>query len=254
MKDVSLLEMLQNGLHFGHQVSRWHPKMGGYIFGVRNGVHIINLEKTQEALLKSCEFVANIAASGGTVLFVGSKRQCQDIIRDAALSCGMPYVNKRWLGGLMTNFNVLFKVLKKYKDLKYKMEVGKLSKYTKKEQLEFSREIERLEESVGGIANLEKIPDAVFLVDVKREKTAFAEAQTKGVPVVAICDTNVNPEEIDYPIPANDDATKSITFIVGLIAEAVKEGKARPKPVIIKKEDVKAVSFEASAKKEEGKK
>lgn len=221
----SLLEMLKSGVHFGHQVSKWHPKMKPFIFTSRNGIHIINLEESQVKLKEALEFVKRNAQNGGVLLFVGSKKQAQGIIEKYAKECEMPYVKERWLGGTMTNFAVISRLIKKFKDLKKKRDAGELEKYTKKEQLGFKREIEDLDKVIGGIENLEKIPDAIFILDIKNEKTAFAEAKKKGVPVVAVCDTNVDPTGVDYMIPANDDATKSIELIVKLIAEAVKEGK-----------------------------
>ncbi len=225
MQFPSLRDMLQNGVHFGHQVSRWHPKMRPFIYGVKNGIHVLDLEKTSKRLQEAAEFAKKTAFEGGTILFVGTKRQAQDIIEKAAKECKMPYANKRWVGGLLTNFPVLLKLIKKYLNLKMRQETGKLAKYTKKEQLEFSREIEKLEDMVGGIASLEKMPDVVFILDLKREKIAYAEALKKKVKVIAVCDTNVDPTCVDYPIPANDDATKSIELIVKVIAQAINEGR-----------------------------
>ncbi|MFA5076101.1 MAG: 30S ribosomal protein S2 [Patescibacteria group bacterium] len=224
-KSPSLLEMLQAGLHFGHQAGRWHPKMKPYIFTERNGVHVIDLEKTQKKLEEALNFIKTTVQKGGVVLFLGTKKQAQSIVKKYAQECGMPYIDQRWLGGTLTNFSVILKLTKKYKDLKSKRDTGGFKVYTKKEQLDFQREIERLELRVGGVAELKKIPDVIFVVDVKNEKTAVVEASRKGVPVVAICDSNINPDLMDYPIPANDDAVKSIELITSLIAEAVKEGQ-----------------------------
>lgn len=224
-KIPTLKEMLKSGVHFGHQVSKRHPQMEPYIFTAKNGIHIINLEKTQKKLEKALDFVKETTAKGGIVLFLGTKKQAQNIVKKYAQECGMPYVVERWLGGTLTNFSIILKLLNKFNDLKQKQESGELEKYTKKEQLEFSREIEKLEKIVGGIKDLKKIPEAVYVVDIKREKTAVREAKKKKVDIVSICDTNVNPRGIDYIIPANDDATKSIELITGLMAEAVKEGK-----------------------------
>jgi len=221
----SLLEMLKAGVHFGHQISKWHPKMKPYIFTSRNGVHIINLEETQVKLKEALEFVKKNAENGGILLFVGSKKQARSIIEKYAKECGMPYIKERWLGGMITNFSVISKLLRKFKDLKKKRDTGELEKYTKKEQLGFKRKIEDLDKIIGGIENLEKIPEAIFILDIRNEKTAFTEAKKKSIPIVAVCDTNVDPTGVDYIIPANDDATKSIELIVKLIAEAVKEGK-----------------------------
>lgn len=231
----TLEELLKAGVHFGHALSKRHPKMTPYIFSERNGVHIVNLEKTQEQLKAAVEFARHCGATGQKLVFVGTKEQAQAIVKTAALACGMPYVTTRWLGGTITNFAVLKKLLKKYHDLLRKKEKGELGKYTKKEQLEFEREIIRLEESVGGIASLEKIPDALFVIDVKYEDTAVREARKKNIPLIALCDTNVDPSGITYCIPANDDATRSIELITNAIAAGVQEGreyKAASAPVV----------------------
>ncbi|HLD82262.1 MAG TPA: 30S ribosomal protein S2 [Patescibacteria group bacterium] len=221
----TLLEMLHAGVHFGHRKSKWYPKMEPFIFDERNGVHILNLELTQKKLEEALRYVTELVSNKGVIVFVGTKKQAQNIIKQAAIDCGMPYVHERWLGGTITNFSVIHKLINNYKSLKKKKEMGDLSKYTKKEQLDFTREIERLEKIVGGISTLEKLPDAVFIADVKNEKTAITEARKKKIPVVALCDSNVNPELATYPIPANDDATRALTLLIQLIAEAVKEGK-----------------------------
>jgi len=220
-----LVELLKSGVHFGHQASKRHPKMDQYVYSERSQILIINLEKTAQKLKEALDFVTTVVASGGTVLFVGSKRQAKDIIEKAARECGMPYVNARWLGGTFTNFANIVKLARKLKSLEEKQKSGELEKYTKKEQLEFAREIARLKELVEGIKDMERLPQAVYLVDLKKEKTALAEAIKKGIPTVALTDTNVNPEKITYPIPGNDDGTRSIELITRLIAEAVKEGK-----------------------------
>jgi len=221
-----LMEMLKAGVHFGHQAGKWHPKMEEYLFAERNGIHVIDLEKTQAKLQEALDFIKNTVKTGGIVLFVGTKDQAKPIIEKHAKDCGMPYINQRWLGGTLTNFSVILKLIKKYKDLKSKMETGGFKVYTKKEQLDFADEIKSLEERVGGIVELKKVPEAIYVVDIKYEKTAVSEATKKNIPLVAICDSNVNPTDIAYPIPANDDATKSIELITSLVAEAVKEGKA----------------------------
>ncbi len=221
----TMLEMLQAGVHFGHKASKWHPKMKPYIFGERSDIHIINLELTAQKLKEALDFLKKTTAAGGVVLFVGSKDQAKEIVKRHAVECGMPYVVSRWLGGTFTNFKTIKGVINKFADLKAKRASGALAKYTKKEQLNFQKEIEKLEELVGGIETLVKIPEAIFVVDVKVEETAVREARKKKVPIVALCDTNANPEEIDYPIPANDDAIKSIEMMVGLVAAAVKEGR-----------------------------
>ncbi|HEX9664635.1 MAG TPA: 30S ribosomal protein S2 [Patescibacteria group bacterium] len=221
----SMTEMLKAGVHFGHKASKRYPKMEPYIYTVRSGIHIINLEKTTAKLKEALGFVTETVAKGGTVLFLGTKKQARDIIKKYAVDCQMPYISERWLGGLITNFPVVVKVIKKYNKMKADRQAGAYAKYTKKEQLEFDREIERLDRMVGGLASLTKIPEIIYIVDIRNENTAVAEANNKKVPIVAICDTNVNPEKVSYPIPANDDSIGSIEMITRLISEAVKEGQ-----------------------------
>lgn len=224
-KIPSLVEMLQAGAHFGHQTSKWHPKMKKFIFGNRQGIHIINLEETQKALDCALAFARQTTSRGGVVLFVGTKKQASAIVESAATEAGMPFVNKRWLGGTLTNFAVITQVLRKFKDLKRKQEKGELGKYTKFEQQKFAEQIAQLEEKVGGIQELNRIPEAVFILDIRKDKTALEEAKRRGVKVVALCDTNVNPNNVDYCIPCNDDAVKAIEMMAHLIAQACKEGK-----------------------------
>lgn len=224
-KIPSLVDMLQSGVHFGHRTSKWHPKMKKYIFGSRQGIHIINLEETQKQMEKALVFCKQTASRGGVVLFIGTKKQAAPIVEKFAREAGMPFVNKRWLGGTLTNFSVIANLLKRFKDLKRKHEKGELGKYTKLEQLKFGEQIQMLEEKIGGIQDLTRIPDAVFIQDMHKDKTAFEEASRRGVKIVAICDSNVNPTLVDYPIPANDDATKSIELVVGMVAQACKEGR-----------------------------
>lgn len=218
--------MLQAGVHFGHQTSKWHPKMAKYIHGSRQGIHIINLEETQKHLEKAMAFVKSITQRGGVVLFVGTKKQAADIVKTTAESCGMPYVNKRWLGGTLTNFSVIAQLLRKFKDLKKKQERGELAKYTKFEQARFNEEIQKLDEKAGGIQDLAKIPEAIFIFDIRKDKTALDEAVRRGIKVIALCDSNVNPIDIDFPIPANDDAVKSIELIGKMMAEACADGRS----------------------------
>jgi small subunit ribosomal protein S2 len=224
-KIPSLVDMLQAGAHFGHQTSKWHPKMKKFIFGSRQGIHIINLEETQKALERAMAFAKQTTSRGGIVLFVGTKKQAADIVRSAALEAGMPFVDKRWLGGTLTNFAVITQVLRKFKDLKRKQEKGELGKYTKFEQLKFNEQLDQLEEKVGGIKELNRIPEAVFILDIRKDKTALEEAKRRGVKVIALCDSNVNPTEVDYPIPSNDDAVKTIDMMAKLMAQACKEGR-----------------------------
>jgi len=225
VKTPTLAELLQAGAHFGHQTSKWHPRMKKFIFGSRNGIHILNLEETQKGLEKALPYVKSIAARGGSVLFVGTKGQSAKIVEAAARACGMPFVNKRWLGGTLTNFSAIGQMLRKFKDLKRKQEKGELGKYTKFEQMKFSEEIEKLEEKVGGIQDLARMPDALFVFDIRKDKTAIEEAIRRGIPVVAVCDTNVDPSDIDYPIPCNDDGVKSITLIANIVSAACQEGR-----------------------------
>jgi len=228
-KIPSTEEMLKAGMHFGHRTSKWHPKMEPFIFGQRLGVHIIDLRKTQKYLAEALEFVSKMASENKTILMVGTKDQVKNRMVEVAKKSGLPYVNNRWIGGTLTNFLVIKKLIKDYVDLKEKKETGKLAKYTKKEQLNFARKIEKLDRMVGGMATVKKIPDALFIWDIKCEKTALAEAKKKGIPVIAVCDTNVNPDGIKYIIPANDDATKGIKLVLELFGKAVEEGRTQAK-------------------------
>jgi len=238
-KVPEVLELLKSGVHFGHQVFRWHPKMEKYIFGARNNVHIIDLEKTQEQLAEAQKFIKQLVSGGKNILFLGTKRQVREILKKEADRCGMPYITERWIGGFLTNFAVVIKLTKKYNSLVKQRDAGELSKYTKKEQLNFEREIAKLESAVYGVKDLEKLPDAIFVWDVKTEKTAVAEAKVKKIPIIGICDTNTNPGGIDYVIPTNDDATKAIELIMKFIADSVLDSKVDIKsaPQEDKKED-----------------
>lgn len=220
-----IVDMLKCGVHFGHKKSRRHPKMEPYIFALRNDVHVIDLDKTLQQLNTALEFIKEVVRRGGTILFVGTKKQAQDALEKAAVACGMPYVRNRWIGGTLTNFAVISKLIKKFKKLKEKTQSGELAaKYTKKEQLDFSREIEELQVNLGGIQDLTKLPDAMILVDLISESTALREARKRHVPTVALCDTNVNPELVDYPIPCNDDAIKAIEIMMNAFSSAIQEG------------------------------
>lgn len=225
----TLEEMLKAGMHFGHRTSKWHPKMAPYIFGARNGVHVINLSKSRRLLKQGLEVLEQAAADGKTVLLVGSKPQVKEAIAKAAAAANMPYVNEGWLGGTITNFAIIRKAIKKYKTLLEEKEAGKLDKYTKKERLGIDREIARLDKKVGGLVNLNKTPDLMFIWDIKEEDTALAEANKQGIPVIAVCDTNVNPQTVSHIIPANDDATKTIKLVMGLVGEALAAGKDKSK-------------------------
>jgi len=225
-KIPDVLEMLKAGVHFGHLSSRWHPKMQPYIYGIRNGVHIIDLEKTALKLQEAQDFIKKIVSNNGTILFLGTKKQIQSVIEKEATRAGVPYIKGRWIGGFLTNFSIVIKLAKKYKDLVRRRDAGELNKYTKKEQLNFEKEIAKLESMVYGVKDVERIPDAIFVWDVKTEKTAIKEARMKNVPVIGICDTNTNPEGIDYVIPCNDDATKAVNLIISYIADCVIEAKS----------------------------
>jgi small subunit ribosomal protein S2 len=225
MKIPTLLEMLQAGAHFGHQLSRWHPKMKPYIFGERNGVHIINLEKTQKELEKTLDAVKDMAADGKQILFITTKPQAREIVKKAAEECGMPYLVDRWIGGMLTNFSEIRKLIKKYIGLKEQEANGELERYTKKERVRISKELAKMDETLVGLTSLDHIPDAVFVPSLQREKTAVTEANRMDIPVIGVVDTNANPGKADYIIPSNDDAIKSIEMMVRLVAGAVMEGK-----------------------------
>ncbi len=224
-KIPQLADMLQAGMHFGHQTSKWHPKMRKFIFGSRQGIHIINLEETQKSMEEAFGFARKTAARGGVVLFVGTKKQAAPLVEMSAKACGMPYVNERWLGGTLTNFASIATQIRKYKDLKRKQEKGELGKYTKFEQLKIAELIKTLEKKIGGIQDMTRIPDALFIFDVKKDKTALDEAIKRGVKIVAVCDSNVDPSDIDFPIPANDDAVKAIAMIADQLSQAINDGK-----------------------------
>jgi small subunit ribosomal protein S2 len=224
MNIPTLEEMLQAGVHFGHQVSRWHPKMKQFIFTERNGVHIIDLEKTQQQLEKVLPAVEQMTKEGKKILFVSTKPQAKEIVKQAAIDAGQPYLVDRWVGGLLTNFPEIKKIIKKYISLKEQKESGELERYTKKEQLDIEREMEKMEAMIGGLLDLNGLPDAIFLPAFQREKTAFTEANKMEVPIVAICDTNANPVKADYVVPANDDAVNAIRMMVQLVSDAAKRG------------------------------
>jgi small subunit ribosomal protein S2 len=219
-------ELLEAGVHFGHQVRRWNPKMKEYIFGERNGIYIIDLQKTQRMFREAIAFVTNLIAEdkGKTVLFVGTKRQAQDAIREEAEKCGQYHVNQRWLGGLLTNFQTVQKSIKRLKDLESMQTDGRYEKLTKKERIKLDRERESLNKNLSGIKAMNRLPDAVFIIDVKKEEIAVAEANRLGIPIVAVVDTNCSPEGIDYVIPGNDDALRAVRLFASRIADAIVEG------------------------------
>ena len=226
MVSVTMKELLEAGVHFGHQVRRWNPKMKEYIFGERNGIYIIDLQKTQRMFREAIAFVTNLIAEdkGKTVLFVGTKRQAQEAIREEAEKCGQYYVNQRWLGGLLTNFQTVQKSIKRLKDLESMQTDGRYEKMTKKERIKLDRERESLNKNLSGIKSMNRLPDAVFIIDVKKEEIAVAEANRLGIPIVAVVDTNCSPEGIDYVIPGNDDALRAVRLFASRIADAIVEG------------------------------
>ena len=227
MVTVTMKELLEAGVHFGHQVRRWNPKMKEYIFGERNGIYIIDLQKTQKMFREALQYVTNMIAEdrGKTVLFVGTKRQAQDAVREEAERAGQYYVNQRWLGGLLTNFQTVQKSIKRLKDLEAMQTDGRYEKLTKKERIKLDRERLGLEKVLSGIKSMNRLPDSVFVIDVRKEEIAVAEAVKLGIPVIAVVDTNCSPEGIDYVIPGNDDALRAVRLFASRIADAVLEGQ-----------------------------
>ncbi len=222
---ISMREMLEAGVHFGHQTRFWNPKMAPYIYGHRNKIHIINLEKTLPAFEDAMKFVRQLASKRGTILMVGTKRQARDVIAQEARRSGMPFVDQRWLGGMLTNFKTVKGSLKKLKEMQTQKEAG-LEQLTKKEGLMFERELTKLEKDIGGIQDMAALPDAVFVIDVGYHKIAVAEAKKLGIPLIGVVDTNHSPEDIDYVIPGNDDSAKAVALYARAVADAVLEGKA----------------------------
>ena len=218
-------QLLECGVHFGHQTRRWNPKMKPFIFTERNGIYIIDLQKTVKGLEKAYDFVREVSKSGGTILFVGTKRQAQDPIRDEAIKCGQYYINQRWLGGLLTNFATIRRRVTRMVELEAMENDGSINKYPKKEIIQLRKEREKLEKYLSGIKNMKDIPDALFVIDPRRETIAVLEAHKLNIPVIAIVDTNCDPDVIDYPIPGNDDAIRAIELVVGLMANAFIEGR-----------------------------
>jgi len=225
MTAVTMKELLEAGVHFGHQTKRWNPKMRKYIFGERNGIYIIDLQKTLKQFQEACAFVRELAASGGTLLFVGTKKQAQEAVFEEAVRCGMFYVNQRWLGGTLTNFTTIQKSIARLKRLEEMRETGEYERLPKKEVLGLERERQKLEKALVGIKDLDRLPAAVYIIDPRKEKIATAEAQRLAIPLIAIVDTNCDPTGIDYPIPGNDDAIRAIRLISSRISDAVIEGR-----------------------------
>lgn len=228
---ISMKALLESGVHFGHRTNKWHPKMRPYIFTERNGIHIIDLQQTVKAINQAYAVIRDCVANGGTLLFIGTKRQAQDTIREEAMRCGMPYVTERWMGGMLTNWSTFFSRIQELDRLEKMRDSGDIERLTKKEGLLIEREIKRLELRLSGIRSMKKLPDLVFIIDVTREATAVHEANLSGVPIVALVDTNCDPSGVDYVIPSNDDAIRAIKLLVGKVADAVLEGKAMRKDV-----------------------
>jgi small subunit ribosomal protein S2 len=220
-------EMLEAGVHFGHQTRYWNPKMAPFIFGHRNKIHIINLEQTVEKYVEATKFIKQIATKNGSIMFVGTKRAARDIIAQQAARCGMPFVDSRWLGGMMTNFKTVKSSIKRLKDLELLLADGSFERMSKKEALMFDREIVKLNKSIGGIKDMTKLPDAIFVIDVGYHKIAIAEAICLGIPVIGVVDTNHSPDGIDYIIPGNDDSAKAVELYATGVANAVLEGRAQ---------------------------
>ncbi|MBP3981775.1 MULTISPECIES: 30S ribosomal protein S2 [unclassified Acidovorax] len=230
---VTMREMLEAGVHFGHQTRFWNPKMAPYIFGHRNKIHIINLEKSLPLFQEAQKFAKQLAANRGTILMVGTKRQAREILSTEALRAGVPFVDQRWLGGMLTNFKTVKTSIKRLKDMKAQLETG-LDSLSKKEQLTFSREIAKLEKDIGGIQDMAALPDAIFIIDVGFHKIAVAEAKKLGIPLIGVVDTNHSPEGIDYVIPGNDDSAKAVTLYARGIADAIIEGRANAVNEVVK--------------------
>ena len=220
----TMRQLIESGVHFGHNTRRWNPKMGKYIFGVRDGVHIIDLQQTVPMLFEAMQVARDVAAKGGKILFVGTKRAAQLPIKEASERCGQYFVNHRWLGGTLTNWKTISVSIKRLKEIEAKEASGEYESLTKKERLNIAREKEKLDRSLGGIKNMGRRPDLVFIIDVAKEELALTEAAKLGIPVIAICDTNVNPDGIDYPVPGNDDAVRAINLYCDLISGAILDG------------------------------
>ena len=230
---VTMRQMLEAGVHFGHQTRFWNPKMAPYIFGHRNKIHIINLEKSLPMFQEAQKYAKQLTANRGTILFVGTKRQAREIVAEEARRCGMPYVEQRWLGGMLTNFKTVKTSIKRLKDMKAQQEAG-LESMSKKEQLMFTREMEKLEKDIGGIQDMTALPDAIFMIDVGYHKIAVSEAKKLGIPLIGVVDSNHNPDGIDYVTPGNDDSAKAVTLYARGMADAVLEGKANAVNDVVK--------------------
>jgi small subunit ribosomal protein S2 len=237
MTDVTMRSMLEAGVHFGHQTRFRNPKMAPYIFGERNRIHIINLEKTLPLFRQAMDYLRKLASDGGIVVFVGTKRAARDPVAQAALRCGMPYVNQRWLGGTLTNFRTLRQSVKRLSDLKAMGEDGRLEKLSKREASQLRREMDKLGKALGGLQKMENLPDALLVIDVGKENIAVREANRLNIPVVAVVDTNYSPEQVDYPFPGNDDAISAIELYVNAMADAILEGRAQAPASVVNAEE-----------------
>ena len=244
MAEVTMKQLLEAGVHFGHQTRRWDPKMRPYIYGERNGIHIVDLRQTVTQVADAIEFVKQIAIDGGSVLFIGTKKQAQSAVEEAARRSGMPFVNYRWLGGMLTNFATIQKRVYYMRELRRLEETGEMNARPKKERLKLRRELEKLEQNLGGVSEMTRLPDAVFIVDVNTEETAVREADRLGIPIIALVDTNSDPDPVDYVIPGNDDAIRAADLIASALADAIVEGKE----IASKKKPPKAVEDGADEK------
>lgn len=249
MTSVSMRQMLEAGVHFGHQTRFWNPKMAPFIFGERNKIHIINLEKTQPLYAQAAAFIKGVAAEGGKILFVGTKRSARDAVQKEATRCSMPYVNQRWLGGMLTNFKTIRQSIKRLNELDEMAQNGSLDRRGKKEAQMLRREMDKLLRSLGGIRNMTALPDALFVIDVGHEEIAIHEARKLGIPVVAVVDTNCSPDGIDYVIPGNDDAMRAILLYAGGVADSVLEGKASLPEVPVGEDEFVELDEEGNPKK-----
>ena len=246
MSVISMKQLLESGVHFGHQTRRWNPKMAPYIFTERNGIYIINLQKTVKKIVEAYDFVRSVAESGESILFVGTKKQAQDSIKEEAERVGMYFVNARWLGGMLTNFKTIQKRIERLTQLKKMEEDGTFDLLTKKEATKLKLEIEKLEKYLGGIKDMKKLPGALFVVDPRKEKIAVAEAKKLGIPVVAIVDTNCDPDEVDYVIPGNDDAIRAVKLIASTMANAIIEGRQGEDSLVVEEDnEVEEVAMDA---------
>jgi len=252
MVDELVRQLLETGVHFGHQSKRWNPKMKKFIFGERNSIYIIDLEKTAKAMKEARKFLIDLASKGETFLFVGTKKQAQDTVKQESKRCGMYYVDRRWLGGLMTNFMTIKKSVKHFKDLERMRDDGTFESLSKKEVSKLSKKMEKLYKNLSGVKEMDKLPGAIFVIDSNDEKTAVLEAKTLNIPVVGLIDTNCDPDLIDYPIPGNDDAMRSIRFIATYVADSIIEGRKKfldrmEKPIEKPKEEEKPEEAEKKA-------